>query len=199
MTTLASRLRIVGATLVIASMVGLGPIGYYWWHSRTAFAAAQKAAGTPVQPIVLPQDPNVISGHPVSIDIPSVNISLPIIDGFYDPDTGEWTLTLNKAQFATPTVEPNNLKGNTLIYGHYRREVFAYLHLIKPGATATITTDNGYVFTYKYTSTEVFDPADTSVFLYQGAPRLTVQTCSGAFFQHRQMYYFDFQEVHKAN
>lgn len=124
------------------------------------------------------------------LTIPSLGLTLPIIDGVYSPSTGRWTLTTNKVQYATPSVAPNNLKGNTLLYGHYRREVFASLHTIQPGASASIDTATGTRFNYIYTSTEALDPRDTSVFTYQGVPRLTLQTCSGSFYQHRQMFYF---------
>lgn len=181
-----------------ASMIGLVPLGYFWLHSHAALAATPQTAVPAAPAVVLPKAPQVISGKPVAISIPSLNMNLQVIDGYYNPSTGDWTLTNDKAQFATPSVEPNNLKGNTLIYGHYRREVFEYLHNIQPGAIATVTTDNGYVFTYKYTTTQAFDPTDTSIFTYQGAPRLTVQTCSGAFYQHRQMFYFEYQGYQKA-
>jgi sortase (surface protein transpeptidase) len=95
-------------------------------------------------------------------------------------------------------VQPNNETGNTLIYGHYRPEVFAYLHLIKPGIQAIITTDNGYTFTYSFENSEALDPTNTSVFVYRGAPRLTIQTCSGSFMQHRQMYYFHYDGFTKV-
>jgi LPXTG-site transpeptidase (sortase) family protein len=124
--------------------------------------------------------------------IPSLNINLQVIPGNYNPNTGTWTLSLDKAQFAELSVQPNNESGNTFIYGHYRREVFAYLHLIKPGAQALISTNNGYTFSYSFQNTEALDPTNTSIFTYQGSPRLTLQTCSGSFFQHRQMYYFQY-------
>lgn len=194
--------RYFGLLLVLAGLTGVVPMAYYWQHSRAAVAAAPATitlgpSGTTTPPIPQP-DPSIISGHPVAISIPSLNINLQVIDGFYNPKNGEWTLTNDKAQFATPSVEPNDHSGNTLIYGHYRKEVFAYLHLIKPGAYVTVTTSNGYIFTYQYTNTQTFDPTDTSIFSYQGAPRLTIQTCSGAFFQHRQMYYFQFISAQKA-
>ncbi len=187
------KLRFFAFALIIAGLCGLAPLGYFWMHSRQALAAP--TVQVPVT--VLPVAPEVISGHPMHLSIPSVGVDLEIIDGTYNAQTGAWTLTTDKAQFATPTVEPNNFTGNTLVYGHYRKNVFSSLHTIQPGAQAVITTDNGYTFTYTYTSNETVDPADTSVFLYKGAPRLTVQTCTGAFFQNRQMFYFEFTSYQK--
>ncbi len=136
------------------------------------------------------QQTPIISGIPVNIDIPSLNINLPVVNGYYNSKTGAWNVSDTAAQYATPSVPINNTAGNTLIYGHYRKSVFAYLHLIKPGATLTVTTANGYLFTYRFVQTYPTQPTDTSVFTYNGPAMLTVQTCSGAFFQNRQMFQF---------
>lgn len=140
--------------------------------------------------------PTKIEGNPVKIDIPSLGISLDIIPGVYDSKTGKWTLTTDKVQYATVTPEPNNLTGNTFLYGHYRKNVFASLHTIKPEAVATVTTDNGHVFYYQFVKSTVVDPTDSDgVFNYQGKPILTVQTCTGAMFQKRQLFTFDLVRV----
>jgi LPXTG-site transpeptidase (sortase) family protein len=146
---------------------------------------------------VKPSEPT-ISGHPTAISIPSVGINIPVIDGYYNQKTRDWTLSLDKAQFATPTVQPNNKQGNTFIYGHYRVGVFYTLPHIQPGAEATITTDNGYQFTYRFYQTYPTQPTDTSVLHYKGPPMLTLQTCSGSFYQNRQMYLFSLVSYSKV-
>ncbi len=184
-------LRIVAIVLILAGMAGIVPLNYYAFKSKIAVAENSKAA-VPAKQVVLTPSPTLVTGSPVEIAIPSLKMDLKVIPGYYNAKTGDWNLTLDKAQFAEPSVQPNNEGGNTLIYGHYRPEVFAYLHLIKPGARAVITTDNGYQFTYTFQNSVAFDPTDTSIFAYQGAPRLTIQTCSGSFMQNRQMYYFQY-------
>ena len=185
-----SKLHILAGSFLIAGLVIATPLSYYCIQSKIAVAAA---IGTvPTKPLQLKPAVNEHTGQPVAISIPSLNINLQVIPGVYNKNNGEWTLTLDKAQFAEPSVTPNDVTGNTLIYGHYRPQVFAYLHLIKPGAQTVITTSNGYKFTYTYQSSEAFNPTDTSIFSYQGPPRLTIQTCSGAFMQNRQMYFFKY-------
>jgi LPXTG-site transpeptidase (sortase) family protein len=187
-------IRIFAAVFILAGLAGLLPLAYFWEQNHNA----AKQAAVPIRTVALQPSPTLVTGRPRTVSIPSLNINLQVIDGNYDRKTGEWTLTLNKAQFATPSVQPNNQTGNTLIYGHYRPQVFAYLHHITTGAQATITTDNGYTFTYTYQNTEALNPADTSIFAYRGAPRLTIQTCSGAFMQNRQMYYFAYDSYKKT-
>ena len=191
------KLTIIAVASMTLGLAGLAPLAYFHIQTKEALAKTATVQIPAVAPKPAPA-PTLITGKPVHISIPSLSMELGVIDGVYNAKTGEWTLTSDKAQYAVPTVQPNNEDGNTLIYGHYRPQVFAYLHLIKPGATATITTDNGYAFTYTFQKSETIDPADTSIFLYKGAPRLTIQTCTGAFMQNRQMYYFSLTSVTKV-
>jgi sortase (surface protein transpeptidase) len=188
--------RIIAILLVIAGIAVLAPLSYYTLRSNGDLANSTPTS--PVSPIQLKPSASLVTGNPVAISSPSLNMNLQVIPGNYNAETKQWNLSLDKAQFAEPSVQPNNETGNTFIYGHYRPEVFAYLHLIKTGAQATITTDNGYTFTYTFYNTQAFDPADTSIFAYQGTPRLTIQTCSGEFMQNRQMYYFSYDGYSKA-
>jgi LPXTG-site transpeptidase (sortase) family protein len=142
--------------------------------------------------------PETIAGKPVRLQVPSLGIDLAVADGAYNQADGSWTLSKDKAHFALPSAPANNEAGNTLVYGHYRKEVFESLHTIQPGATAVITTDNGYTFTYIYTRTETVEPTATEIFGYQGAPRLTLQTCTGRWFEHRQFFYFALSGYEKA-
>lgn len=191
--TIQKKLALFGTTLLTAGVVLAVPLTYYWTQQRVALAQGGHVAvptNTAAQ-----SNPVAKTGKPVRLKIPSLHMDLQVIDGVYNPKTGTWTLTRDKAQFALPSIQPNDISGNTLIYGHYRPEVFAYLHHIAKGAKAIVYTDSGYKFTYTFGSTEATSPTDTSIFAYEGAPRLTIQTCSGAFMQHRQMYYFSFDKV----
>jgi len=135
---------------------------------------------------------NSISGKPVGLNIPSLQINIPVIDGQYDPATHGWTLSLNKAQYFVDSAQPNNVGGKTFIYGHYRREIFASLHNIQPGASLSLTTYNGYRFNYQFASSFTIEPSDLSVLDNTAQPVLYVQTCSGVFFQHRQIFSFKY-------
>ncbi len=137
----------------------------------------------------------VISGKPVEVVIPSLKIDKLLEEGFYNPDNRTWTLKGDKAYFAMPSSLPNDSNGNTLVYGHYNPKVFYYLKKITPGGIAEIKTDNGHVFTYTFTSAEDLKPNDVSVFSYVGPPRLTIQTCTGSFFELRKLFHFSLTQV----
>lgn len=136
-----------------------------------------------------------VTGKAVYLSIPSISLGIEVVDGIIDVETQTWTLTKDKAQFAAITSPPNNIAGNTFIYGHNRKEVFSKLLKIQDGAVAYVKTDNSLVFMYVYRSRQTTTPTDVSIFDYQGPPILTLQTCTGMFFQNRELFTFDFKGV----
>ncbi len=187
---------IFAVILLAAGLAGSLPTLYYDWFN----GGSVPTHGLPVASaqIVKAPDSPLITGHPVSISVPSVGINIPVIDGIYNKKTRVWTLSTNKAQFASITPQPNNQTGNTFIYGHALDAVFGHLNLIKPGGEAVITTDNGYEFTYRFYTTYATKPTDLSVLTYQGPAMLTLQTCSGTWYQNRQMYLFSYEKYQKV-
>ncbi|HLG90996.1 MAG TPA: sortase [Candidatus Saccharimonadales bacterium] len=180
----------IGIFLTLIGVAVITP-AIYFNHRGSALPATPT---TSAHKILKPQ---TISGYPVELYIPSLNMKLKVVDGVYNPKDGSWTLSRDKVHFALPSAVPNNELGNTLIYGHYRPEVFARLKNIKSGEKAIVKTDNGYSFTYRFQESEAVNPADTSIFSYDGEPQLTLQTCSGAWLQNRQLYSFDFIKYEK--
>ena len=162
---------------------------------RSQAVSATNIVAPPTNATASAPKPNEIQGQPTELLIPSLNMDLPVIPGYYDAKTKAWTLTLDKVQYATITPQPNNLEGDTFLYGHYRQAVFARLHTIPSGAEAVVKTSNGHTFYYQLASIRTTDPGDDSVFTYRGKPILTIQTCTGIFFQYRQFYTFDLIKV----
>jgi LPXTG-site transpeptidase (sortase) family protein len=182
--------------IIVGAVLGYGPLTNYWQSRHTAKAltvpfstAAQIGAPQP-HPVT-----QVVSGKPVRFQLPALHMDLQVIDGYHNLKNDTWTLSKDKVQYATMTPLANNSEGNTFIYGHNRKGVFNTLYQVKPGDEVIITTDNGHVFTYKFRSSYVTTPSDDSLFHYQGVPILTVQTCSGLWYQNRQLFTFDFVSV----
>ncbi len=162
-------------------------------HVRKLNAATQASPGFTTENSTARtiSDPTTTQGNPVDLRIPSLNIDKQIIKGVFDKNTQQWTLTLDKVQYAAMTNQPNDKQGVTFMYAHNRRGLFAKLPSIKAGAIAEVITDNGYIFQYKFISSKRISPTDISVFSYQGSPILVLQTCVGAFFQDRQLFTFE--------
>lgn len=177
-------------------LIGLAAGGYFTYRNqKTLDAARQRVQGPTITTPTVIAEPKVITGKPSRLRIPSLNLDLLIADGIYNATTGEWTLSNDMVHYALMTVQPNDRQGNTLIYGHYRPGVFATLHTIRPGALVEVTTENGHVFTYEFTGSKVVQPTDMEILSYDGEPMLTLQTCTGAFMQDRQLFSFEFVAV----
>lgn len=144
-----------------------------------------------------PSQPEIplIQGKPIRIVIPTLSIDLTVIDGFYNTKSKSWTLSSEKAQYATLTPYANNKQGNTFIYGHNNKKVFARLNKIQSGDKVTVYTDSGHMFTYIFKSALETNPYDDSLFHYIGPPILTLQTCSGLWYQNRQLFTFALSEA----
>ena len=176
----------IGLFLILAGLLlGSSHFIQYWQEKNSQPVFAQAAA----QPSVAPAKAT-ISGFPSHISIPSVDISVDIDPGYYNKASQTWSLSLTNAEYATVTPLPNNGGGNTFIYGHNRWAVFYKLLKVQPGDQATVTTTNGHRFIYQMTSERDTKPTDTSLFTYEGPPILTLQTCSGFWYQNRSLFVF---------
>lgn len=193
------KLFITGIILCTISLSALIPSVYFWFQNKKQVQAAiQSSNGKEIVTPTTVARPDVITGRPTELHIPSLGLDLGVADGIYNPKTGQWTLSNDKVHYALMTVEPNNVQGNTLIYGHYRPGVFSTLKSIQPGAKVIVRTDSGNIFNYKYSSQRVVDPSDGTVFQYEGKPILTLQTCTGRYMQNRQLFTFNLESVSRA-
>lgn len=187
------RLIILGSTLIILSVLIFLGIYFVKPGVPNTHRGSLHSPGPP-RPVSYGQ---ILKGEPSNLAVPSLGISLNVIKGWEKPN-GLWVLTPNNVQYAIISPEPNNHEGNTVIYGHATTAIFGKLFQIKKGSTASITTSNGYIFSYRYEGTYSVNPFDFSIFSYKGAPILTLQTCSGTFYQNRQMFQFSYLGFNKV-
>jgi len=184
-------------TITIAALFAVGAMLILFGPYKDHLASRNVAVVDPAV-IAAKQTPKTnasIEGRPVRIQIPSLKINIPIVNGYYDAKKQDWTLNNDSAQYATITPLANNAEGNTFIYGHNQPPVFGRLPKILPGQKAYLFTDNGHKFTYTFTSARETVPSDDSLFRYKGAPILTLQTCSGFFSQNRELFTFNLTEA----
>lgn len=190
-------LLLISITAILIGIAGLLPYAYFWNQNRIAQASASPVYLPERAPLPDPK-PTLVTGKPVRLLIASLDVDLAVADGTYNTKTKAWTLSKDKAHYALPSIQPNNEQGNTFIYGHYRRQVFSSLRKLADGAVAHLITDNGYKFTYVYRGNQVVHPTNVDIFAYTGKPQLTLQTCTGALFQDRQHFFFDFKFAQKV-
>ena len=191
---LGAGLIVAGAVLLVVTIRNhaVNIVSAPSQHSPVAMVPAP----APAVQASAPAPQGYITGTPTGISIPSLGLNLPVIPGYFDASTQEWTLTTTKVQFATPSTPPNNRSGNTFMYGHARRNIFGSLPKLQSGDVAIVTTDNGHKFYYTLASTQVVDPTDAAAALHDSdKPTLTLQTCVGLLYQSRELLTFNLQRV----
>lgn len=187
-----SYLALIGGMVlvVIGSILGYEQVtAFAQQPSAPSSNVAYAAAGEPQQAA------NYVGGKPVRIVVPAVGIDVPVVDGIYNTRSRTWSLSETAAQYALITPEANNSSGNTFIYAHNRQNLFGPLLKLPVGSLVMVYTSNQHIFTYKLNSSRVTKPTDDSLFYYHGSSMLTLQTCSGLWFQNRTLLSFDFVEV----
>lgn len=181
-------LRVVSLYILFGAASTLG-------LALTKAPAAAPVAQAPAPQFIIAKQPK-FKGKPVSIVVPRLGINLAIVDGTYNTGTDSWTLTDDKAQFATMTDQPNDLRGNTFIYGHNTDQVFAKLSSLGAGDVAQVVTQNGHTFNYIYSDQQSVQPNNTAILNDKPtSPRLTLMTCEGIFSQTRRIMYFNLKDV----
>lgn len=174
--------------LPVLILINTYSVGTIWYLHNPSLSRNQAVA------VSIPKPPPLTKalkqGIPAQLKIPALHIDLPVIDGSYNAATASWTLSSDKAHYANLTVPVNDQQGNTMIYGHNNQQVFAALSRLQPGMEAEVVTVAGDHFFYTFESTSTIRPNDLTSFTANGPPRLTLQTCSGAWFENRQMFQF---------
>ena len=191
-----AQLAIIGLGLTITGLFGVVPALFS--SDETVLAApGQTSVAAPVETKPVEQAPQMKTGHPVRIEAPTVGVDMPIVDGFYDAKSNDWTLYDDKAMFGAMTSQPNDNSGQTFIYGHATDRVFGKLLNMKIDQPVYVYTSNGYKFTYKLKETHVVSPSDTGILNYNGGPRLLLQTCVGTFSENRKFFILEYAAVDK--
>ncbi len=168
---------------------------FAWYAFSPSWLSHTKVVALPATP---PPPPavKVTTGLPVRIVLPTLDLDLPVDPGVYNPVDHSWNLAGLRAQFALISALANDYGGgDTFLYGHNNKHVFGHLVNLQPGDQALLYTDNGHVFSYTYDSLITTQPDDTSIFTYKGPTIMTIQTCSGNWFELRQLYKFRFDKL----
>jgi LPXTG-site transpeptidase (sortase) family protein len=192
------KLRFCSTTTVLYALTLLFAVAVL--HPRGLLANARPVAYIKPQPAVhtAPAPAVVaISGIPDRIVIPSENVDLTVVVGYYVSSVAAWTLSGYDAEYANTSSPANNIGGNTFIYGHNNDYVFGALRHVTPtvGATALLYTTNGHIFAYNFVSVTSVAPDDVTALDYAGPPIMTIQTCTGSLNEWRTLYRFDFSKV----
>ncbi len=119
---------------------------------------------------------------PVRISTAKAGIDAPVTIGGYE--NGQWILSSNNVLFL-PTSQMLGEGGNTILYAHKRKSLFANLKDLSINDTITIYDLNGTTYTYKIYATENIKPTEMEKIQTNKDNTLTLFTCDGWFDETR--------------
>lgn len=124
-----------------------------------------------------PETGNQQLSPPTKIEIPKLNIALPITISSIS-EKGVWEISETGASFLNLSAIPGS-GSNTVIYGHNKKHLFGPLVQIKIGDEIIISTENSQTKNYQVQEILTVTPDEISVILPAGEETLTVYTCTG--------------------
>ncbi len=112
---------------------------------------------------------------PVHIFIPW-NTDADLAPGVYQE--GSWTVSPDKVTYLASSAMPGQ-GGNTIIYGHNKREILGNIRVLKGGETITLTLSDGTLHNYRVQNAQELSPTQTFPLLPTNTEVITLFTCSG--------------------
>ena len=131
-------------------------------------------------PLTFKAKPQVIhypgDQFPKTIQIPSINATLPIVPSVIHGKS--WETTSRGVSYLKTTPLPGT-KGNSVIYGHNWKSILGNLPQVKPGQRIIITMNDGAKKEFKVEYTATVEPSQTYIIDNTKDSRVTIYTCTG--------------------
>ena len=169
----------IGCGLVLLLVAG-GQVGR---AHPVAETGAARVAQLSQEPVAVPD------GGPVALRIGAIDLTAPVVEVGVDPRTGELALPgVDRAGWYRFGPGPAATRGSIVIAGHVDSVagpgVFFRLAELAPGDRITVTAAGGAARRFEVVGREVYRKGDLPLeryFARDGAPRLTLITCTGPF------------------
>lgn len=120
--------------------------------------------------------------YPVKLYIPKLKKALEISAG--QVVNNRWTVSDTGVSYLTTSALPGSI-GNSVIYGHNKKEILGFLPTLSIGDRIYITTENGEIIIYEVFEKKEIKPTQVEILNNTADSRLTIYTCSGFLDQSR--------------
>lgn len=154
-------------------LVGLISLGTFVFL-RTYQELEKKALSFPQKP-VLTIEPDEKS-YPQQISIPSLKINLSVSPAKAIDD--KWEISEKGASYLLGSGIPGQ-KGNVVIYGHNKRNLFGPIRWLGKGDQIKVINRKGEEFAYQIIEIKTVSPKTVEVLASTDQSRLTLYTCTG--------------------
>lgn len=113
---------------------------------------------------------------PIWIEIPQVNIELPIVETALRGST--WEVSNHAISHLAISARPGE-DGPIILYGHNTNDRFGPIRWLSTGQTIVLKTEDKKSYMYKIVRTEQVDPNQVSILVQQSGQTLILYTCDG--------------------
>jgi LPXTG-site transpeptidase (sortase) family protein len=120
----------------------------------------------------------------VAIDIPRVNLHLPVIEATVTD--GSWEISPDGASHWDNSANPGG-GGNIVIYAHNKTNLFGPIRWLNRGDEIVLTDAEGQQHRYHITETVTVSPKQIDYILPKTEEVLTLYTCTGLFDKDRYL------------
>jgi len=194
-----SRVRlplVVKVLPLYAIIIALFVVPYVTTEQRAAAVKAEAVQLSRQVSVVSEKPVDIVAEKPKRILVPSIGISLNVVDGSIDNTTNKWSVADGVANFALTTPTPSTKNGRPFIYGHWTQDVFGKLPQMQIGDKVYVETIDNHVFEYIYVSSKVVEPTDMSVLEdTKSGKGLILMTCTGFRATERYVQYYNLESV----
>ena len=122
------------------------------------------------------------SSKPAKLYIPKLTKILYISNGQVVGD--RWAISETGVSYLITSTLPGQI-GNSVIYGHNRKDILGDLPEVQNGDAIYVVLDNGDFTKYQIFETKVIEPSQVEILSQSTDSRLTIYTCSGFLDQAR--------------
>lgn len=163
--------RGAGLRLIILGTVLIFIFGIYRIYSLNILSFGRPTAST------------VSTGPaPIKIDIPQVNLHLPVTEAIVTD--GTWEISPDGASHWDNSANPGQ-SGNIVIYGHNKTNLFGPIRWLNLGEEIILTAADGQEYRYRITETVTVPPSQIDYVQPKDEEVLTLYTCTGLFDSQR--------------
>jgi len=173
-TVFSKKRKLNKVSLFLAIILLLSGAGLIYFSASSRWQLASPAP----QQLQLEESIN----YPVKLYIPKISRVLDVTDG--QVQDNRWTVSDSGVSYFTASARPGTL-GNSVLYGHNKKEILGSLPKLSIGDPIFITTKGGEIIKYEVFDKKEIKPTQVEILNETEDSRLTIYTCSGFLDQSR--------------
>lgn len=157
---------------IVSGFIGLILVTFSTLYlTQTFHSSTVQAHSVPVEKAEV-----TIYSRPTQIEFPSLATRISIQSS--SVINNQWQVSDHIANHLLNSSSPGE-KGNIIIYGHNKKDIFGKLKELTEGDQIILHTEDGSLYTYRIVEQRVVSPTEVSILQQTETETLTIYTCIG--------------------